>query len=48
MQQLRTITVALPEELIRHLDRRAAERGCSRAAFIRFLALADKRQPVKA
>lgn len=38
----RTITVAFPVDLIQHLDARARERGCSRAAFLRFLALADR------
>jgi metal-responsive CopG/Arc/MetJ family transcriptional regulator len=38
---LRRITLDIPEPLIQHLDRRAAERMCSRAAVLRMLVIDD-------
>ena len=38
---LRRITIDLTEPLIQHLDRRATERVCSRAAYIRRLVIDD-------
>lgn len=38
------INLDIPLELIQHLDRRAAERMCSRAALVRQLILADMEQ----
>lgn len=41
---LRRVTIDLAEPLIQHLDRRAAERMCSRAALVRALILDDMEQ----
>ena len=38
------ISLDIPQALIQHLDRRAAERLCSRSAMVRQLILADMEQ----
>jgi hypothetical protein len=38
----RIVTIQLPDELLHHLDQRAAERTISRAAMIRQLILDDR------
>jgi hypothetical protein len=38
----RTITLEMPEHQIRHLDEQACYRGCTRAAFLRGLVVADR------
>lgn len=44
----RSITIALPGELVAHLDARAVEMCCTRAAYLRQLILSDRKRSRKA
>ena len=48
LDQTRTLTLAMPDHLIQHLDAMASRQCCSRAAYVRALVVRDLEQQLTA